>query len=68
MNKPAGSPLPARVYDIRIRSLRAAVEHMTLTDLTELRESAELHGSAADLVLIDAVRKLINRLSLHRHS
>jgi hypothetical protein len=62
MNKPAGSPLPAEVYDIQIRSLRAAVEHLGLTDLIELDGCAQRHGSPEDRALISAVMTMLDGL------
>jgi hypothetical protein len=56
-----------QVYDIQIRSLRHAVEHMSLTDLDELDACAELHGTAQDRALIAAVILLLRGLPPGRH-
>jgi len=50
------------VYDIQIRSLRAAVEHMGLTDLRELHVCALLYGTPEDRALIRAMQALLNSL------
>jgi hypothetical protein len=51
--------LKQRIYDIQIKSLRAAVEHMALIDLTELAQCVERHGTADDRALIAAVQAML---------
>lgn len=51
-----------QIYDIQIKSLRRAVEHMTMIDLTELAQSAIVHGTPEDKALLAAVRTLLGAL------
>jgi hypothetical protein len=59
VNKPASRALDARLYDIQIRSLRSAIEHMSLIDLTELHAEAMIHGTDRDRAMIEGIIALL---------
>jgi hypothetical protein len=42
------------IYDIQIKSVRAAIEHLHLIDLGQLAACAVHHGTDADRLLIAA--------------
>jgi hypothetical protein len=44
------------IYDIQIRSVRTAIEHLHLIDLSQLAACAIHHGTEADRDLIAAVQ------------
>lgn len=54
------------VYDIQIRSVRAAIEHLHLIDLSQLAACAVHHGTDADRLLIAAVQGCLATLPM-RH-
>lgn len=56
-----------RFYDIQIRSLRGAVDHLGVLDLGELDACARQYGTAEDRDLIRAIRFLLKKVPPLRH-
>lgn len=50
------------IYDITLRSIRAAVNHLRLMDLTELAADAQTCGTPEDRALIDGVARALEML------
>lgn len=50
------------IYDIQIRSVRAAIEHLHLIDLGQLAACAIHHGTEADRALIAAAQGFLATL------
>jgi hypothetical protein len=46
-----------RLYEIQIRSVREALDHLQVIHLEELEVSAREYGSAAELAMIAALRR-----------
>jgi hypothetical protein len=51
-----------QIYDIQIRSIRTAIEHLHLMDLDELQACAEHHGTAAERKMLIAIRHCLATL------
>jgi hypothetical protein len=50
------------IFQISIRSIRAALNHLRLIDLTELAADAQQYGTPEDHALIIAVAKALETL------
>lgn len=50
------------IYQIQIRSIRAAVNHLRLMDLSELAANAVKYGTPEDCTLIAAVAAALETL------
>ena len=48
-----------RLYEIHIRSLRHAIEHLYTLDLDDMAESAALYGTEVERNLIQSVREVL---------
>lgn len=51
-----------QIYDIQIRSIRTAIEHLHMIDLDELQEASDFHGTIAEQNLLKAVRHCLATL------
>lgn len=50
------------IWEIEMRSVKTALEHLGMIDLGELAAACRVHGDAADRALIDAVRRCLASL------
>jgi hypothetical protein len=50
------------IFQIQLRSIAGAVQHLHLLDLAELAESAKQYGTPEDQAFIDAVAKALKTL------
>jgi hypothetical protein len=55
------------IYDIQIKSVRAALAHLHMIDLEELGQCAQVHGTAEEQAMIAAVIRSLPDLPDSHH-